>query len=569
MTRIVSMFCSKNVMSAKLISRQFEGKGEFTFYDTADAITPWVKSRLDISGSKIAADSDEDIRDILTPSLEALKFYIQGKENYYLGNYQVSNEILENAVEMDKQFALAYRQISENYHYLGKIDEAKQYARSALSMKDNVSLRDRYLLEGWASTILEESYKNAKKIYLEMLQNYPDDEDANIYLGALYRNMEEWDLAQARFENVLNTNPLMAIDNIFLFYRAKGQYGKALEFIKANKDNFPAAAYFHLDQGIIYFYQKNDDLSLVEFENALSLDSDFLEAKEMMGHFHFIRDELDQAEKYYSSLIDSESPIAKFFGRLWLFSLRIAQGRYQECKNAILTAIKKADRDQLKSDKLAFMNLLAYVNLRMNHLKEALEASKQAELIATELKFHQDKIIAFRLRGLCLLRMNKIEEAEKTATLMKSYLESIKIPKYMRYYHFLEGMIAFYKNRDSMAIENFTKAISLLSFQHEALDDHAVYIYSLAAAYNKINDLEKAQKQYEKIIELRSGRLQWGDIYAKSYYWLGKIYQKRGENQKAIENYDKFLELWKNADPEIPEIEDTKKNRKLIIKDLN
>ena len=92
------------------------------------------------------------------------------------------DEILERAVDIDQEFALAYRQMSENYHYMGEVEKAQKYAKTALSLKDKVSVRDGFLVEGWAHTILEESYKNAENIYLEMIKSYPDDEDANTYL---------------------------------------------------------------------------------------------------------------------------------------------------------------------------------------------------------------------------------------------------------------------------------------------------------------------------------------------------------------------------------------------------
>ena len=40
---------------------------------------------------------------------------------------------------------------------------------------------------------------------------------------------------------------------------------------------------------------------------------------------------------------------------------------------------------------------------------------------------------------------------------------------------------------------------------------------------------------------------------------LGKIYEQKGWKGKAIENYEKFLDLWKDADPGIAEVEDTRK----------
>lgn len=95
--------------------------------------------------------------------------------------------------------------------------------------------------------------------------------------------------------------------------------------------------------------------------------------------------------------------------------------------------------------------------------------------------------------------------------------------------------------------------------QYAQNNEHALFIDALASAYFKFEDLEKAQKEYERIIFLTIARLYYGDIYAKSYYTLGKIFEQKGWEGKAIEHYEKFLELWKNADPGIPEVDDAKR----------
>ena len=91
-----------------------------------------------------------------------------------------------------------------------------------------------------------------------------------------------------------------------------------------------------------------------------------------------------------------------------------------------------------------------------------------------------------------------------------------------------------------------------------------LYSYSTALAYYGTGDLEKAQKEWEKILSptLRSygiGYPGFLDLNAKSYYMLGKIYERKGWPGKAIEHYEKFLNLWKDADPGLPEVEDARK----------
>jgi hypothetical protein len=44
-----------------------------------------------------------------------------------------------------------------------------------------------------------------------------------------------------------------------------------------------------------------------------------------------------------------------------------------------------------------------------------------------------------------------------------------------------------------------------------------------------------------------------------SHYVLGKVFEKKGWPGMAIESYEKFLDLWKDADPGLREVDDTRK----------
>lgn len=52
--------------------------------------------------------------------------------------------------------------------------------------------------------------------------------------------------------------------------------------------------------------------------------------------------------------------------------------------------------------------------------------------------------------------------------------------------------------------------------------------------------------------------LMHGYAYPLGFHLLGKIYEKKGEKQRAIEKTEKFLYLWKDADPDLPDLIDAK-----------
>jgi tetratricopeptide (TPR) repeat protein len=77
-------------------------------------------------------------------------------------------------------------------------------------------------------------------------------------------------------------------------------------------------------------------------------------------------------------------------------------------------------------------------------------------------------------------------------------------------------------------------------------------------AFYQLGDWESARKEFERITQMTYSRQEFGDIYAKSFYWLGKICEQLGKSKEAGENFERFLDLWKNADPGLPETEDTR-----------
>lgn len=547
-----------------------QGKGMDSLFDLVDELTLKIKPKLNISNYDIAADYDKDVGEIFTYSTDAMRLYTLGFQYFQDGKFWESIDVLMKAVEIDKEFVRAYRQISINYDYLGDVDQAKKYAQIALSLSEKserVSLRDRYLVQGWAYFMLEDSDRKVVENYEEMLEYYPDDADAISNLGNSYRLMEEWDLAFEMFTKSFKMEPSTGARNIVNFYMAKGLYKKAKEFLLANQRNYPNQVDYHSDLGLIYLCQQLYNLALIEIERAIILNPDNYINTEMKGHMYHLQENFQKAEYYFQQLMKKDDLISQYYGRSWLVRLYLAKGQYKKCRNEIIKGIMESEKKSLKPCKLDFLLSLTYLKIQMKQYKEAMQAADQAQKIAAEILYRRPRIIALQYKGLIQLKMNKINEVKKTAELLKQMIEKTGVPKYERYYYCLMGMIAKKENMTSQSIEDFKNSLSFLSYQHQAIDEHAFFIYPLALSYYQLGDMDEAQNQFEKILDLTTGRLLWGDIYARSYYWLGKIFQKKGWREQAIEKYGKFLQLMKEADSDIPEIEDAKQQQLQIRKE--
>ncbi|MFX0198997.1 MAG: tetratricopeptide repeat protein, partial [Candidatus Hodarchaeota archaeon] len=181
--------------------------------------------------------------------------------------------------------------------------------------------------------------------------------------------------------------------------------------------------------------------------------------------------------------------------------------------------------------------------------------------VEIEPDYRNYRILALLYKGIIYVLMNSPEEAERTAIEMKNLIEKGMNLKRLKFYYYLMGLIELESENQSQAIEYFSKALDLLpvEFRYPQWNYELLFMKPVAMLYFRSGDLEKAQVEFETIINLKSGRLHHGDIYAESFYMLGKIFEQKGWVGKAIENYEKFLSLWKDADQGIPELEDAKK----------
>ncbi|MCK4805480.1 MAG: tetratricopeptide repeat protein, partial [Spirochaetes bacterium] len=415
----------------------------------------------------------------------------------------------------------------------------------AFELSDRVSERERYIIHADYYGLSEKTLDKAIEAFKKLLELYPDDPIGNNNLGLLYFEVEKFDKAVERYKLNIQNNPedRLSSMNLTWTYMAMGLYDKALETAKSYLARHPDEVSFHSKMAQVYLFQGKYDQALDKLNEVLSLEPESRLSYEIpKGDIYLLQGDLEKAEEQYKKL-----PEGSWASRRCLVSLYLYQGKFNEAKIQLLK-------------KPVLHEPLAYLYLISGNPEDAL---KEFDEVLNDAR-RQEKLtwqtITLSAKGVAYLQMKSIDKALKIADELEEITKIGMNEKLIRTYYLLIGMIELKKGNYSRAIEFSKQAVSLLPFQY-LLDGgtHALYIEPLALSYYMAGDLEKSQKEYERITSLTSGRLYWGDIYAKAFYMLGKIYQQQGNTAKAIEHYEKFLSLWKDADPGIPEVEDAKK----------
>ena len=520
--------------------------------DRIDELTIWVKTSLGFTRYELVNDFDEKVTN-LTNSQQALQLYFKGRRYYIEGDFEKSNQVLEEAIKLDQNFAMAYRNISSNYAYLQEREKAVLYAQKALELaqKGRGSLRQRLLIQGYAHYFLDRSPEQSVEDYKRILKIYPEDYEAHSFLGAIYRNSREWDQAEFHFLKVLLSNPDIALENLVWIYSLKGLYSKALDLLQDNDDLINPLV-FSGNMANIYFFQGKTDLALKFAKKIESTFPQDFQNIAFIGNVFQIQGDISSAKYYYLSLMKSHD--WSVTGLNWQFNLMIQEGRYNECENEIQKSIAEFHKQEDTVNEMDFLLLLAYIQNQNHKSKDSLNTCNTVSQMQPY-DYYEYKVSY--LKGLTLLELNKIEAAENEAEKLKSLLEE-STPQSRLYPNMqhLRGKIAEKKGAYTKAIEYFEQAYSLLPYQNSPYDEHAVYLDALAQINYLAQNLDTAADYYTKIQNLSSGRLHNGDIYAKSYYWLGLIALQQSQTQEAIKQFQVFLDLWKNADKDILEIKD-------------
>lgn len=530
-----------------------QGKGEESIFSLVDDLTRRIKAKFNLTPQDIANDRDVEVGTITTSSPAAYKFYSEGRQLHMKGDYADSISLMEKAIAIDLNFAMAYRSLAMSYGNQGKPSLREKYLQMALESSSRTSERERYIIQGDYYLQSETTYDKAIEVYTKLLSQYPDDTTGLSKLAWLYRDFEQWDKVIENCEAAIR----LKAEDIFIYeYLAfslenKGQYDKAAEVLENYIRTISDSASIRLDLAEAYFYQKRWELALQEAEKAYLLDPTSVDYFVLRGDIHVYQGDLTNAEKAYTKLLDLKEDRAQ---RMYLYrmaSLFILQGRLAAAESLMEEGIRDSSTKE-KWIQRGFRSWLADIQKQSGDLKKAVGAYDQLRASAIEEEDLVAQLRVLHAKSLVLLDMNAVDAARKTAEELLGVIQRGVSLREMRLYYHVMGRIELDQKNYPGAIEYFNQALALVANHWEI---HALFRDSLALAYYKAGDLDRAREEYERVLALPGGRSNYGDVVVKCFHMLGQIYERQGSKQKAIGNYRKFLDLWKDADPGSPEIE--------------
>ncbi len=545
-------------------SDSVQGEGAESIFDMVDVLTTKIKSDFQLTNAEIAGDIDAAADTLTTSSPDAYRYYSEGIKFFNKGDYTNSIAMMEMAVGLDSEFAMAYRTLSVAYKNLGYGSEAKNRLQLAYDLSESVSEKERYLIQGQFFAQSEGTYTQAIVAYNKLLDLYPTDEIGNANLGMIYVDLEEWDKAI----EVLEVNRRVRDDSVQPYltlsaaYAGKGLFKKANEVFESYISDVDDNASIHSSLALSYISQGELELAQVEAEKIFTLDPSHFRNALLRGDLAFYRGDIEDVESEYLKLLETTEPAVHHFGFMRLALFYMLQGKFSDAESYFQQGIELSEMLDEKGQQAWYHTNLAYLFLRSKNFALALDECRKGLEKAVEAEDLNRQRRLLHIEGIIQAALNLLDDAEQTAVELKNLTATGMNKNAARYYDHLTGKILEAKGNYSSAIKSFENAVSLLPAGDESAEWGGMLLYSLASAYQKTDDLNGARKEFEKIIGKTTGRFYCSDLFALSFYNLGKVELESGNVQLARDYFNRYLDLFGNSDQVFPEISDAREQIK-------
>jgi serine/threonine protein kinase/cytochrome c-type biogenesis protein CcmH/NrfG len=303
----------------------------------------------------------------------------------------------------------------------------------------------------------------------------------------------------------------------------------------------------HFAMGFVHETRKEYPDMEREMRKVLMLNPNHAHAHDSLGDvLHRYHGNLEEALLELNTALTLDPYL---WGSYWNISeIYAKQGRYREAEQILLQA-KEKDKNKDWT-----LSCLGRIYRFIGEYETGLEMFKMAQMInPARIRLHVDL-------GLIYLLQNNMDAAEAEA---KSLIE---LPSNDRrknfHYLFLKGWISLEQDEYESAIQNFKQALQSANSMSES--SQRIIFWELkdipkgiAEAYFQQGKYQEAMMEFNGMDDEPLGVFLFKPyMWALKHYKLGQIHERLNDLETAKQEYTIFLELWKDADPDIPEIVD-------------
>jgi len=204
---------------------------------------------------------DAPIEQATTSSLEALKAFTQGNEQRIAGNQPESIPFYKRAIELDPNFAMAYARLAVAYNNQFQTEVAAQYSQKAYDLRDRVSERERFYISEKYTSYVTGDRDEAINVLKAWSQSYPNDYIPHNNLAVNYSLIGQFEeaLKESREAVRLSPNNTTSLGNYVENFIKLNRFDEARQVLEQTLGQNPDRPIYRFYSSQIAFIQGDSD----------------------------------------------------------------------------------------------------------------------------------------------------------------------------------------------------------------------------------------------------------------------------------------------------------------------
>src|SRR5258706_8385335 len=453
---------------------------------------------------------DAPIEQATTSSLDALKAFSQGNEQRVAGNQTESIPFYKRAVELDPNFAMAYARLAVAYNNQFQTELAAQYSQKAYDLRDRVSERERFYISEKYTSYVTGDRDEAVKVLKAWVQSYPNDYIPHNNLAVNYSLFGQYEdaLKESRDAVRLSPNNTTAQGNYVENFIKLNRFDEARQVLEQTLGQNP-------ERGMYRFY--SSQLAFIR------------------GDQDILQRELDWWSKRptETDVLDYQAGSSAFYGQ-WQKSRDFSRRSI----GMMLSQDRKENAGQAETSNSFFAAVLG----RCQQSKEA---------VARGVALSRDRI-GLGSAAMALAYCNELGQAQ-------SFVDELQ-KRFPKDTATIAVLIPIVRATMEMNRGNTAGAIEILrpATRYEFGNVAGLWVAYIRGQINlRQSASNEAAAEFQKILDHR-GIEPSSPLYPLAHLGLARASVLSGDTAKARKEYQDFLAVWKDADADLPVVQQAK-----------
>jgi eukaryotic-like serine/threonine-protein kinase len=505
---VIGLNASNCATGDALAREQVQASGKEKVLDALGSAATKLREQLGESLPSVQK-FDVPLDQATTSSLEALKAFTLGRKQ----SFAAAIPYYERAIELDPNFAAAYARMGTAYRNVGQPIKAKEYITKAFELRDHATERDKlYIASSYYLSVTGELEK-AIQTYKLWIQSYPQDWLPYLNLGVAYETVGQNEKAGEAVRESLKLYPenTAAYQNLEVIYLALDRYSEVRSIA---------------DQA---FARKLDDEGLhILLYNLAFVQGDSVAMAQQVAWF-VGKPEVE------NDLPDLESDSEAYYGRL------------DKARELTQRAVAFAETAKNKEGAASSSAGAALREALFGNYPAARERANAALSLAPGSRDAESgAALALALAGDDSHAKALADDLGKRFPL-DTVMQSMRLPT-------IRAQLEINRKAPSSAVE----ILQLAAPYDLSLSAFSMFpVYIRGQAYLAGGQGAEAAAEFQKILDHR-GIVENGPTGALAHLGLARAYAIQKDTAKARAAYQDFLTLWKDADPDIPILQQAK-----------